>query len=343
MKKIFLTGGAGFVGYHLAEYLAQCPDVTLYIIDNLNSYYDLRLKFKRLENLGFGNRAPEKGIWQLSEKYPRVYFLNAGLEESGVAERELKQLNCDYILHLAAQAGVRYSFENPEAYVSSNLAGFYKVMELAKHWKVRHFIFASSSSVYGGNTEIPFSENQSILKPLNLYAATKGSNELMGSAYASLYQIPTSALRFFTVYGPYGRPDMAYFKFLDRIYAGLPIEVYGMGELYRDFTHISDIVTSMYKLLDIYPVALENYEVYNIGNNKPVQLLYFIQLLENYSGRKAQLKLVKEYNGEMKTTYANIDKLSATIHYKPKIEIEEGLLNFVEWYHSEDNPLYFKS
>lgn len=339
LKKIFLTGGAGFVGYHLAMQWAQDPDIELYIIDNLNSYYDVRLKYKRLENIGFHQDLLEAKTWLNSNKYPNVYFLNADLSQAGDDSSGIKTVRCDYIIHLAAQAGVRYSFENPDAYMHSNVLGFYHIMELAKTWKVRHFIFASSSSVYGGNDEIPFLESHSILKPLNLYAATKASNELLAYAYASLYHIPSSALRFFTVYGPYGRPDMAYFKFLEQIYSGAVIEVFGNGELQRDFTHVNDIVKSMIKLLDHPPDSDKPFVAYNIGNNKPIQLLYFIRLLEKYSGRKANLKFIETYNGEMKITYANIDKLSSKIEFTPQISIEDGLYNFVEWYNSPENPL----
>ncbi|MBK9107520.1 MAG: NAD-dependent epimerase/dehydratase family protein [Saprospiraceae bacterium] len=339
LKKIFLTGGAGFVGYHLAMQWAKDPNIELYIIDNLNSYYDVKLKYKRLENLGFLQDLLETKYWLNSNKYPNVFFLKADLSQTGQSNSLIRELQCNYIIHLAAQAGVRYSFENPEAYINSNVLGFYQIMELAKTWKVRHFIFASSSSVYGGNDEIPFLEHHSILKPLNLYAASKASNELLAYSYANLYHIPSSALRFFTVYGPYGRPDMAYFKFLDHIYSGANIEVFGNGELQRDFTHVNDIVISMLKLLDLPPTTHEPFSVYNIGNNKPIQLLYFIRLLEKYSEKKANLKFTETYNGEMKITYANIDKLASKIDFAPQISIEDGLYSFVEWYNSTENPL----
>ncbi|MBK8955147.1 MAG: GDP-mannose 4,6-dehydratase [Saprospiraceae bacterium] len=339
MNKILLTGGAGFIGYHLADSLIRDASNVVYIIDNLNSYYDVSLKEKRLTNLGISDSRAPGANWVTSSKFSNLFFCKVDITDSALLSSVVADLHCDYIIHLAAQAGVRYSFQYPETYIQSNLLGFFQMMELAKLWRVKHFIFASSSSVYGGNLEVPFSEDHSISKPLNLYAATKASNELLAYAYANLYKIPTSALRFFTVYGPYGRPDMAYFKFMNMIVKGQVLDVFGQGNLQRDFTHISDIVISMSKLLDAIPGPNQYFEIYNIGNNQPVELMHFIQLLEKYSGHTAQINKIESFEGEMKTTFANIDKLVSKIHYRPQMNIERGLKEFVSWYLSDENPL----
>lgn len=337
MENILVTGGAGFVGYHLVNKLILQEPAQLYLLDDLNDYYPPVLKYKRLEKLGIQYMGQLD--WVTSSIYPNVHFAKADIADKLRLEQLISFKPVDFIFHLAAQAGVRYSFTHPETYLHSNLIGFFNVLELAKQLKVRHMIYASSSSVYGNNASLPFHESDPIMHPMNLYAATKASNELMAYAYSSLYKIPMTALRFFTVYGPFGRPDMAYFKFADNIIHQRPIAVHGNGLLKRDFTFIDDIVVSMVLMMNNQPTAEIPHEVYNIGNHHPVELLYFIELLENFCGKKAILQFVPEATGEMQVTYADIDKLVSKIGYQPETSLETGLERFMTWYLSEDNPL----
>jgi UDP-glucuronate 4-epimerase len=330
MSKILVTGAAGFIGYHVSLRLLARGD-TVVGLDNLNEYYDVRLKQARLARL---NGQPGFSFQQLD--------LNDWDGINGVFDRERPQR----VINLAAQAGVRYSLTNPHAYVDSNLTGFVNILEGCRHHGVEHLVYASSSSVYGANTEMPFSVHQNVDHPLSLYAATKKANELMAHTYAHLYGLPCTGLRFFTVYGPWGRPDMALFLFTQAILEGRPIDVFNHGRMRRDFTYIDDIVEGVVRTLD--RTAQPNpdwsgddpdpatsrapYRLYNIGNNNPVELLYLIETLERALGRTAEKNLLPMQPGDVPATFANIEDLTRDIGFKPATPIELGVQKFVDWY-----------
>ena len=285
-------------------------------IDNLNDYYDVRLKKNRItENAGFDN----------------FQFHKIDIAESEALKKLFCENEFDCVVHLAAQAGVRYSLVNPQAYIHSNVSGFANVLECCKTHKIKHLVFASSSSVYGNN-KMPFNENAPIDNPVSLYAATKKSNELMAYAYANVFKLPVTGLRFFTVYGPWGRPDMATFLFVKAILNDQPISVFNNGDLQRDFTYIDDIVEGVIRIVKKIPSASIPYEIYNIGNNRPVKLLDFIGEIEKAVGKKAKKKLMPMQAGDLKATYADISKLRKAVGFEPKTNIEEGIERFVEWY-----------
>ncbi|WP_418791079.1 NAD-dependent epimerase [Phosphitispora sp. TUW77] len=330
MENVLVTGAAGFIGYHFAlRLLNQGYKVTG--LDNLNNYYDVNLKKARLERL---------------LELPNFCFEKADLADREDTARIFDVFKPYYVVHLAAQAGVRYGFENPHAYADSNLTGFLNILEGCRHNVVKHLVYASSSSVYGANTKMPFSVHDNVDHPVSLYAATKKANELMAHSYSALYNIPTTGLRFFTVYGPWGRPDMALFKFTKKILAGEPIDVYDYGKHKRDFTYIDDIVEGMVRILNRMPEAnpewsgeqpdpgtsFAPYRIYNIGNNNPVKLLDFIAVLEKCLGRKAQMNLLPMQPGDVPETFANVDDLMKDVDFKPKTTVEEGIACFVEWY-----------
>ncbi|MBR5735976.1 MAG: NAD-dependent epimerase [Bacteroidales bacterium] len=317
--KILVTGAAGFIGYHVSKALIARGDEVVGV-DNMNDYYDVRLKQARLKELP-------------------AYFSFVRMD---VADREalpalFAKERFDAVVHLAAQAGVRYSLENPEAYIDSNLVGFANVLECCRHNPVRHLVYASSSSVYGGNTKVPFEETDNVDNPKSLYAATKKANELMASCYSSLYGIKATGLRFFTVYGPWGRPDMAPMLFTDAILAGRPIKVFNNGNMRRDFTYIDDIVEGVVRVLDKAPVA--GHEVYNIGCSNPVMLMDFISELERALGREAVKEYMPMQAGDVLQTYASTAKLERDMGYRPKVQLADGLRQMVEWYLSDKNPL----
>lgn len=328
-EKILVTGAAGFIGFHLSLNLLRHFDVVG--LDNLNDYYDQGLKQSRL---------------QILNQQTNFHFRCINLINKPAIDTLFKEEKFDYVIHLAAQAGVRYSMQNPYAYLDSNLNGFLNIIEACRHYPVKHLIFASSSSVYGANRKMPFSVHQNVDHPISLYAATKKSNELMAHTYASVYNIPTTGLRFFTVYGPYGRPDMAIFLFTSAIFSGKPIDVYNNGDMKRDFTYVDDICESIYRLIPKIPTgdptwSAENpdpstsfapYRIFNIGNNEPVHLGRFIEVIEDKVGKKAVKNFLPLQEGDVLETYANIDELIATIDYKPQTSIEEGVGNFVNWY-----------
>lgn len=334
VNKLLITGGAGFVGYHLAKKLAESTTTEIYLIDNINSYYDVKLKSDRLRALGFDSSVVNAAQWVKSNDLPHLYYCKLDICKADELESAFQELKFELIIHLAAQAGVRYSLEAPEQYIQSNIIGFFNILGLAKKMDVQHFIFASSSSVYGNNSRMPFLEEQSVMEPLNLYAATKTSNELMAYAYANLYGIPCSGLRFFTVYGPLGRPDMAYYKFAKKMLDQEQIDVYAKGKMKRDFTYIDDITESISRLIHLPPRGKCPIEIYNIGNSSPVELMYFIKLLEHYLGVEARINFVPGQTGEMTETFADIGKLSDRINFKPQVAIEEGLKRFVQWFKS---------
>lgn len=334
MRRVLVTGAAGFIGYHLCRRLVGEGDFVMGI-DNLNSYYDPSLKQARLDRL---------------INLRRFRFLKLDIADRGGMERffDSEGATCDVVVHLAAQAGVRYSIENPHAYVDSNVKGFLNILEGCRYRGVSHLVFASSSSVYGGNAQIPFSVHHNVDHPVSLYAATKKANELMAHSYAELYGIPCTGLRFFTVYGPWGRPDMALFIFTRAILEGKPIDVYNRGNMRRDFTYIDDIVEGVVRVIDKIPQpdprwdkfhpdpggSFAPYRIYNIGNNRPVLLTDFIGILEDCLGRRAVKNMLPLQPGDVVETCADVDELMRDVGFRPKTPIEEGIKKFIAWYRS---------
>jgi UDP-glucuronate 4-epimerase len=327
---IMITGVAGFIGSTLAHKLIARGD-SVYGIDNLNDYYDVTLKEARLARL---------------TSQAKFRFEKLDIADRAGMARLFREQRFDAVMHLAAQAGVRYSIENPHAYVDANLVGFVNVLEGCRHGGVKHLVFASSSSVYGANTRLPFSEHDNVDHPVSLYAATKKANELMAHTYAHLYGLPVTGLRFFTVYGPWGRPDMALFKFTKGIIAGEPIPVFNRGKMVRDFTYVDDIVEGVVRVIDRpaqpdaawrgeHPdpaTSYAPYRVYNIGNNNPVELMRYIEVLEQCLGKKARLDLLPMQPGDVPATYANTEALENDAGFRPDTTIETGVARFVEWY-----------
>jgi UDP-glucuronate 4-epimerase len=327
---ILVTGAAGFIGSTLALQLLERGDRVVGL-DNLNDYYDVGLKEARLARL---------------RAFPAFEFEKADIADRERMARLFAERRFDAVMHLAAQAGVRYSIENPSAYIDANLVGFANVIEGARRSRVGHFVFASSSSVYGANAKLPFAEDDNIDHPMSLYAATKKANELMAHSYAHLYRLPCTGLRFFTVYGPWGRPDMALFKFTSGILAGEPIPVFNRGEMVRDFTYVDDIVEGVVRVIDrpaqpdpawtpLAPTPSSSnapYRIYNIGNNQPVKLMRYIEVLEQCLGKKAKLDLLPLQAGDVPETIADVSRLEAAVGFKPATPIEVGIGRFVEWY-----------
>jgi UDP-glucuronate 4-epimerase len=329
-QKVMVTGCAGFIGFHIANRLLN-DDYLVVGIDNLNDYYDVNLKKARLEKL---------------KKFMGFAFIHASLEDRKEIEKTFSIYKPAIVINLAAQAGVRYSLTNPYAYINSNIVGFMNVLEAFRHYGGEHLIFASSSSVYGANTKMPFSVYDNVDHPLSLYAATKKSNELMAHTYSYLYGIPVTGLRFFTVYGPWGRPDMALFLFTKAILAGEPIKVFNYGKMKRDFTYIDDVVEGVVRLINKKPepnlewsgdnpdpgTSLAPYKIYNIGNNKPVELMQFIAVLEEKLGRKAKKEFLPLQAGDVPETYADVDDFMCAVGFQPSTPIEVGIERFVAWY-----------
>jgi UDP-glucuronate 4-epimerase len=328
--RVLVTGVAGFIGHHLAlRLLARGDDVVG--VDNLNDYYDVSLKEDRLKR--FKDHA--------NFSFHKIDIANRGAVEALFASEAI-----DVIVNLAAQAGVRYSITNPHAYIDANLVGFTNMLEAARHAKVKHLVFASSSSVYGANTKLPLAESENVDHPLSLYAATKKANELMAHCYANLFAVPCTGLRFFTVYGPWGRPDMALFKFTKAILAGEPIQVFNHGNMVRDFTYVDDIVEGVVRVIDRPPEAdpawsgdapnpatsYAPYRVFNIGNNNPVKLLRYIRAVEDCLGKKAIMEMLPMQPGDVPATAADVTRLEAATGFRPQIEVETGISRFVDWY-----------
>ncbi len=309
---ILVTGSAGFIGFHVANALMARGD-TVIGYDNVNDYYDVRLKEARLAIL---------------EKNDRFTFYRADLADLDAMKNVFEAHPIDRVCHLAAQAGVRYSLEHPFVYEQANCVGFLNIIELSKDHKVKNFVYASSSSVYGGNKKKPFCVEDRVDNPVSLYAATKKANELTAHVYHHLYDLPCTGLRFFTVYGPWGRPDMALFKFTRAILAGKPIDVYNHGKMKRDFTYIDDIVAGVLASID----RASDYEIFNLGNSNTVELLYFIECIENALGRKAEKNMMPIQPGDVPETYADIDYSRKVLGFDPKTNIEEGISRFIEWY-----------
>jgi len=343
--KILITGSAGFIGYHLAKRLLERGDEVVGI-DNINDYYDIRVKYGRLKESGIEESDIEDGRSVSSTLYPGYRFVKMDLEEREAIEELFRRERFDAVCNLAAQAGVRYSIENPRAYIQSNIVGFLNILEACRDNEVKHLVYASSSSVYGLNESMPFSVHDNVDHPISLYAASKKSNELMAHTYSHLYSIPTTGLRFFTVYGPWGRPDMALFLFTKAILEGREIDVYNYGDMRRDFTYIDDIVEGIVRVLDRPPKgdarwsgknpdpgsSVAPYKIYNIGNNDPVKLLDFISAIEKATGRQARKRMLPIQPGDVPATYADVKDLIADTGYRPDTPIEEGVERFVAWY-----------
>jgi UDP-glucuronate 4-epimerase len=328
--KVLVTGAAGFIGFHLCRRLLAAGHQVVGL-DNLNDYYDVQLKLDRLKQI--------KG-------HDHFYFYQTDLFDREAVSRLFNDQGLDCVVNLAAQAGVRYSLVNPFAYAETNLMGFLNILEGCRHHRIKHLVFASSSSVYGANTRMPFSVHDNVDHPVSLYAATKKANELMAHTYASLFKLACTGLRFFTVYGPWGRPDMALFLFTRAILEGKPIDVFNYGRMQRDFTYIDDIIEGVVRVLDKIPesnpqwngrqpdtaTSYAPYRVYNIGNNHPVELMYFIEVLERCLGKKAIKNLMPIQPGDVPATYADVDDLVKDVGFKPATSIEDGIQKFVDWY-----------
>ncbi len=330
--RILLTGAAGFIGFHLAKKLLSIQkDVEIVGVDNLNPYYDVNLKIARIEQI---------------KHYPNFKFLKLDLKDTMEVFNLFKEKEFDFILHMAAQPGVRYSLENPYVYIDSNIYALVNLLEATRNNSVSHFVFASSSSVYGANKKIPFSTKDNVDHPISLYAATKKSGELICHTYSALYNIPITSLRFFTVYGPWGRPDMAPFIFVKNILEEKPINVYNFGKTKRDFTYIDDLVECVLRIMYKPPKPSSNwnplqpdpsssfapYKIYNVGNSTPVEINEFIKIIENYVGKKAKVNLLPMQPGDVEETYADTSELEKEISFKPSTPIEVGIKNFIDWY-----------
>lgn len=336
--KVLVTGAAGFIGYHLARRLAERGDEVVGL-DSINGYYDTRMKFGRLAEAGIAEAEVEYGVAVRSRRYDNYRFVKLQLEDREAMQRLFAEEGFDAAVNLAAQAGVRYSIENPYAYIDSNIVGFVNLLECCRHWPVRHLVYASSSSVYGQNAKVPFSEDDRVDTPVSLYAATKKANELMAYTYAKLYGIPATGLRFFTVYGPWGRPDMAPMLFADAISHGRPIKVFNGGDLSRDFTYIDDIVEGVMRVVGgAAPTGEVPYRIYNIGCSEPVRLMDFIRTMEEALGTKAEMIMLPMQAGDVYRTYADTSHLERDYGYRPATSLREGIGRFIEWYRS-DNPL----
>ena len=329
--KILITGAAGFIGFHTVKHLAEMGN-RIIGIDNINNYYDVELKYARLTECGIGREFIKSHQAMQSTKYPNYRFIKADLLEKEFIDQLFETEHFDVVCHLAAQAGVRYSIENPYVYIDSNITGFLNILEACRFHPVRHLVYASSSSVYGLNKKIPYSESDQVDSPISLYAATKKTNELMAHAYCKLYKIPSTGVRFFTVYGPWGRPDMAPYLFMNAIVSQSPINVYNNGKLLRDFTYIDDIVEGLSKIIDHAPITLTPYQIYNIGGGKPTQLFDFIAAIENATGKTAIKKMFEMQSGDVYLTYADTSRLEHDLHFKPKVNIQEGINRFYEWF-----------
>lgn len=335
--KILVTGAAGFIGFHVSQIL-MVKGHKVIGLDNINNYYDTDLKYARLEQLGITRRKAEKfGHLSHSKIHPGSFsFIRMNLEDREALPQLFQDQKFDTVCNLAAQAGVRYSLENPEAYIDSNIVGFLNILECCRHHNIKHLVYASSSSVYGLNKKIPFETTDNVDHPISLYAATKKSNELMAHTYGHLYGFATTGLRFFTVYGPWGRPDMALFLFTEAMVRGKPIKVFNNGNMERDFTYIDDIVEGVVRILEKDTTARikndQGYKVYNIGSNNSVKLLDFIEAIEENLGVKGKRELLPMQPGDVEKTWANVDDLINDYGYSPDTTIKKGIANFISWY-----------
>ena len=330
--KILVTGAAGFIGFHTCLKLVK-QGHEVYGIDNINDYYDPKLKYARLKELGFNEGKSKLFKNELkSSKFQFLRFSRIDLIDNQSIDYLFKKEEFEVVCNLAAQAGVRYSIENPKAYIESNISGFFNILEGCRNNKVKHLVYASSSSVYGENKKVPFETKDNVDHPISLYAATKKSNELMAHSYGHLYSFKTTGLRFFTVYGPWGRPDMAYYLFAEAILNNKPIKVFNNGEMERDFTYIDDVVKGITKVTEKNICNREHYKIYNIGNNKTESLEDFIAIIEVAIGKKAILEMHPMQKGDVPRTFACIDDLVSDYDYSPNTNIKKGLKSFVNWY-----------
>lgn len=331
--RVLVTGAAGFIGFHTVKALLQ-KNYNVVGVDNINDYYDVNLKYARLAEAGIAREKIVDEKLVQSETHATYHFQKLDVVNLECLEQLFKEEQFDWVIHLAAQAGVRYSLENPHAYIQSNVVGFMNILECCRHHSIKHLVYASSSSVYGMNAKIPFSEDDQVDHPVSLYAATKKSNELMAHTYSHLYQLPTTGLRFFTVYGPWGRPDMAPMLFADAIAKGEPIKVFNGGDMQRDFTYIDDIVEGVIRATENIPTREESrsyYRLLNIGNSRPIQLMDFIVEIEKFMGIEARLEMYPMQPGDVKVTYADTLKLKELIGYKPVTSLSKGVSIFVKW------------
>lgn len=331
--KILVTGSAGFIGFHLTRRLLM-DGAEVVGLDNLNDYYSVALKEARLAELGVRNVPTEKTALVKSGRFPNFEFVRMDLQDREALPKLFGQYEFDCVVNLAAQGGVRFSTENPFAFIDSNLVGFANLLECCRHHHIQHFVYASSSSVYGGNTKTPFSEEDRVDAPVSLYAATKKADELMATAYSKLYDMACTGLRFFTVYGPWGRPDMAPMLFADAILNGREIKVFNQGDLYRDFTYVDDVVEGVCRVMQTLPEPQEDgrrHKVYNIGCSHPVKLMDFIDVMERAFGREAKKVFLPMQPGDVYQTYADTSALERDFGYKPRIGVEEGIRRFAEW------------
>lgn len=345
MAKILVTGAAGFIGYHLSKKLLERGD-EIVGLDIINDYYDLRVKYGRLSNLGIEKADIEYGKALKSSLHENFQFVKLKLEDSEGMNQLFAAQSFDKVVNLAAQAGVRYSLENPQAYIDSNIIGFTNILEACRHHKIKHLSYASSSSVYGLNETMPFSVKHNVDHPISLYAASKKSNELMAHTYSHLFGLPTTGLRFFTVYGPWGRPDMALFLFTKAILEGKPINIFNNGEMSRDFTYVEDIVEGITRVNDNPPTGNAEwsgkspdpsssrapYKVYNIGNNSPVRLMEFVEKIEHHLGTEAEKNFMPMQAGDVAATYADVGDLINDLDYKPDTSLDYGIGEFIKWY-----------
>ena len=343
--KILVTGTAGFIGFYLAKALLERGDEVIGL-DNINNYYDINLKYGRLAETGIKKQEIEYNKLVKSKKYGNYKFIKLNLEDQENIAKLFKEQKFDKVCHLAAQAGVRYSLTNPNSYIQSNIAGFMSILEACRHNNIEHLVYASSSSVYGMNKKMPFSTHDNVDHPISLYAATKKSSELMAHTYSHLYGLPTTGLRFFTVYGPWGRPDMAMFLFTKAILEGKPIDVFNRGDMQRSFTYIDDITEGVVKVIDNPPKINKNwdekkpdpssskscYKIYNIGNNRSMKLIDFIKAIEKSLNKKAEKNLLPMQNGDVKATSADCSDLEKDFAYKPETPVQIGVEHFVKWY-----------
>jgi UDP-glucuronate 4-epimerase len=329
---ILVTGTAGFIGFHLAEKLSGLGHRVIGI-DNVNNYYDTSLKHARLKHSGIPVESIQEGTKQPSGIFKQYFFIKMDITDRGGLFDVFKHERFDYVIHLAAQAGVRYSLENPYAYIDSNISGFLNILEACRENRVRHLVYASSSSVYGLNEKAPFAVSDKTDQPASLYAATKKSNELMAQVYSHLYKLPVTGLRFFTVYGPWGRPDMAPTLFAKAIFEHTPIRVFNHGNMQRDFTYIDDIIEGTVRVMNKIPApSPAPCKIYNIGYGKPVDLMTFIETIEKSAGKTVKKELLPMQAGDVPLTWADISGLEADTGYRPRVSIEEGVPQFVEWY-----------
>ena len=343
--KILITGTAGFIGYHLAQKMIARGDEVVGI-DNINDYYDINLKYGRLAETGIDGPSLKYGNEVASSNYSNYNFMKVNLEDKDALDELFTRHKFDRVCNLAAQAGVRYSLVNPGAYINSNIVGFANILEACRHNNVEHLVYASSSSVYGCNEKMPFSTSDNVDHPVSLYAASKKSNELMAHCYSHLFKLPTTGLRFFTVYGPWGRPDMAPILFTSAISQNKPIKVFNFGDMKRDFTYVDDIVEGVIRVIDNPPTGNESwsgmapdpgsskspYKIYNIGNSSPVGLMDFIKAVETALGKEAEKVMMPMQPGDVPATWANVDDLIEDLGYKPDTDIQDGVNRFVEWY-----------